>query len=480
MTEPERRSSRSQRRRSGRLRRFSWLVYLFQRVLDSAIIVGTLVVASLAYGQPLSRGLAVGAVLAVVWFQFVAPAMGLYRSWRGKPLREEATSVALTWLCTVPLLLFAAFLSKTSEQFSRVATVAWVISAPVAMQLVRASARLALRRSRAQGHNLRRVAIAGVTDLGAKLVQRIEANPGSGNRVVGYYDDRTPARLAAKHFRHRPLIGGLQQLVDDARAGKVDVVHIALPLRAERRIRKIIAELADTTATVYVATDLFIFDLMQARWDTVGDVPVVSVFDTPFEGLGGWVKRVEDIILASLILCIIALPMVFVALAVKLSSKGPVFFRQTRYGLNGQPIKVLKFRTMTTMDDGAEVKQATKDDKRITPVGAFLRRTSLDELPQFINVLTGDMSVVGPRPHAVAHNEMYRGRIRGYMLRHKVKPGITGWAQVNGWRGETEVLEKMEHRVEHDLYYIDNWSLLWDLQIVFLTVFGRRVRSNAY
>jgi len=169
-----------------------------------------------------------------------------------------------------------------------------------------------------------------------------------------------------------------------------------------------------------------------------------------------------------------------IAIGVKLSSKGPVFFRQNRYGLNGQPIQVLKFRTMTTMDDGAVVVQASRNDSRITKFGAFLRRTSLDELPQFINVLRGDMSVVGPRPHAVAHNELYRGRIRGYMLRHKVKPGITGWAQVNGWRGETEVLSKMESRVEHDLYYIDNWSLLWDLQIVFLTVFGRRVRSNAF
>jgi putative colanic acid biosynthesis UDP-glucose lipid carrier transferase len=258
------------------------------------------------------------------------------------------------------------------------------------------------------------------------------------------------------------------------------VVYVALPLRAERRIRDIISMLADTTATVYIVTPLFMFDLMHARWGTVADMPVVSVFDTPFEGLGGSLKRIEDVLLSTLILLIVAAPMLFIAIGIKLTSRGPVFFRQTRYGLNGNPIRVWKFRTMTTMDNGAKVVQATKDDKRVTSFGKLLRRTSLDELPQFFNVLSGEMSVVGPRPHAVAHNEIYRKKIRGYMLRHKVKPGITGWAQVNGWRGETEVLEKMEQRVEHDLYYIDNWSLLWDLQIVLLTIFGKRSRANAF
>jgi len=419
-------------------------------------------------------------LLAVAWFQLVAPAFGLYRSWRGRRQRDESGAVSLTWLCTVPALLAAAFFTKRSEEFSRAAVFAWIVLAPVGMIVVRFFVRIYLNRARVAGRNLRRVAIAGATELGARLVERIESMPQAGNLVVGFYDDRTPARLAAKHLAGKRLRGGLQELVDAARTGRVDVVHIALPLRAERRIRQIITALADTTATVNVATDLFIFDLMQARWDSVGDVPVVSVFDTPFEGLGGWVKRAEDVILAAIILSLIALPMSIIAIGVKVSSKGPVFFRQNRYGLNGQPIQVLKFRTMTTMDDGAVVVQASRGDQRITRFGAFLRRTSLDELPQFINVLRGEMSVVGPRPHAVAHNEMYRGRIRGYMLRHKVKPGITGWAQVNGWRGETEILSKMESRVEHDLYYIDNWSLLWDLQIVFLTIFGRRARSNAF
>jgi putative colanic acid biosynthesis UDP-glucose lipid carrier transferase len=206
----------------------------------------------------------------------------------------------------------------------------------------------------------------------------------------------------------------------------------------------------------------------------------MSLHETPFYGVDGWLKRLEDIVVGSLILLIIAIPMLIIALCVKLTSPGPALFRQRRYGLNGEVIDVLKFRSMSVTEDGAEIKQATKDDPRITRFGAFLRRTNLDELPQFLNVMAGSMSIVGPRPHAVAHNELYRKKVRGYMLRHKVKPGITGWAQVNGWRGETDTLEKMEKRVEHDLDYIRNWSLLWDLQIIFMTVFGSGARKNAY
>ncbi|HWO10775.1 MAG TPA: exopolysaccharide biosynthesis polyprenyl glycosylphosphotransferase, partial [Polyangiaceae bacterium] len=245
-------------------------------------------------------------------------------------------------------------------------------------------------------------------------------------------------------------------------------------------ISNVIRGLSDTTASVHMAADMVMFDLMHGRWGTVADVPVVSIYDSPFDGAGGLVKRLEDIVLSSVILALIALPMLCIALAVKLTSKGPVLFVQRRYGLGGRPISVLKFRTMTVTEDGPNIVQASREDTRVTRLGAFLRRHSLDELPQFFNVLSGSMSVVGPRPHAVAHNELYRSRIHGYMLRHKVKPGITGWAQVNGWRGETDTDEKMQRRIEHDLYYINNWTLRWDLKIVFLTVFGASVKQNAY
>jgi putative colanic acid biosysnthesis UDP-glucose lipid carrier transferase len=209
-------------------------------------------------------------------------------------------------------------------------------------------------------------------------------------------------------------------------------------------------------------------------------MPVVSIYDSPFRGVNGWIKRAEDLVLGSIIVTLITPVLLAVAIAVKLSSPGPVFFRQRRYGLNGREIRILKFRSMTVSEDGPTVQQATKNDQRVTPLGRFLRRTSLDELPQFLQVITGEMSIVGPRPHAVAHNEQYRALIHGYMLRHKVKPGITGWAQVNGYRGETDVVDKMSRRVEHDLEYIQNWNLLLDLKIIWMTVFGSMVRKNAY
>ena len=219
---------------------------------------------------------------------------------------------------------------------------------------------------------------------------------------------------------------------------------------------------------------------MNARWQSIGSVQALSVYDTPFQGASDLLKRAEDIVLSSIILLMLTLPMLCIAAAVKLTSPGPVIFKQKRYGLDGKQILVYKFRSMKVQDNGPTVKQATKNDPRITKLGAFLRRTSLDELPQFINVLQGRMSIVGPRPHAVAHNEEYRKLIKGYMLRHKVRPGITGWAQVNGLRGETETINKMVKRVEYDLDYIHRWSVWLDLKIIFMTVFNGFINKNAY
>jgi putative colanic acid biosynthesis UDP-glucose lipid carrier transferase len=219
---------------------------------------------------------------------------------------------------------------------------------------------------------------------------------------------------------------------------------------------------------------------MRARWVLVGGMPAVSLYESPFDGLNGGLKRLEDLVLGSVLLAVVALPMAVIAMAIVAGSPGPALFRQRRYGLNGKVVQVLKFRTMTCTEDGPCVAQATHNDSRVTPLGRFLRSSSLDELPQLFNVLRGDMSLVGPRPHAVAHNEAYRGRIHGYMLRHKVKPGITGWAQVNGWRGETETLDKMRHRVDHDLEYVRNWSLGLDLRILASTVSVVLSRRNAY
>lgn len=297
---------------------------------------------------------------------------------------------------------------------------------------------------------------------------------------IGYFDDHLATRDCKHAANDADGVGCFEELVSLARAGKVDYIYITLPMKAENRVVDLVNELSDTTASVYLVPNFFVFDLLHGKMSSLDGIPVLSLHESPFYGVDGWVKRLEDLVVASLILLIIALPMVVIALGVKLTSPGPVLFKQRRYGLNGAVVEVWKFRSMSVCEDGDKVTQASKGDMRITPFGAFLRRTSLDELPQFFNVLQGTMSVVGPRPHAVSHNEQYRKLIRGYMLRHKVKPGITGWAQISGWRGETETLDKMEMRVKFDLEYVQNWSLWLDSKIIFMTVFKGFVNKNAY
>jgi putative colanic acid biosynthesis UDP-glucose lipid carrier transferase len=339
---------------------------------------------------------------------------------------------------------------------------------------------IALGVLRKRGFNTRTIAIVGARELGAYLARTILDAPWMGLRPVGFYDDRKPSGPRPLMREPIDVIGDLDALVRHARQGTIDIVYITLPMRAETRVHELIAKLSDTTVSVYVVPDFFIFDLLHARWGSLGDLPVVSISETPFYGVDGIVKRLEDIIISSALLMMVAIPMAIIAAGVKLSSPGPVIYRQHRYGLRGNRIDVWKFRTMTVCEDDDTVVQAQRNDPRVTKIGAFLRRTSLDELPQLINVLQGHMSLVGPRPHAVAHNEQYRKLIDRYMLRHKVKPGITGWAQVNGWRGETDSLEKMQKRVEYDLAYIHNWSLWLDLRIILLTAFRVISDRNAY
>jgi putative colanic acid biosynthesis UDP-glucose lipid carrier transferase len=325
---------------------------------------------------------------------------------------------------------------------------------------------------------LKRVAVvAGGGKLGLQLAERIAGTPFLGVEVAGFFDDRAPERCAVDRSK---LLGGCNSLAEYVKKNRVDLIYITLPMASQPRILRLLDELHDTTASVYFTPDIFLFDLIQARMDTIGGIPVLAVCETPFYGVNGMIKRISDIILASLILVLISPVMAALAIGVKLSSPGPVLFRQRRYGLDGQEIVVYKFRSMTVTEDGPVVRQATKNDARVTPFGAFIRKTSLDELPQFINVLQGRMSIVGPRPHAVAHNELYRQMIKAYMVRHKVKPGITGWAQVNGHRGETVTVEKMRSRVEYDLEYLRNWSLGLDLQIIARTVKLVFFDRNAY
>lgn len=450
-----------------------------QRINDAAMVGLSLFFMVEIYDQTWRELDTVALCICLLGFYFISEVNRLYRPWRGLPLAKELAHAVGTWLATIPVLLLAAFLSKQSHLYSRVVIGGWFLLTPVFMAAGRMFIRAVLFRLRKSGRSVRTGVIVGMTRTAQRLVEQI-GDPTQGVRLVGFYDDRIPSRRYEITGVDVEFRGGADQLVQDVRAGSIDYVYIALPLRAESRISDLIERLSDTTATVNVVGDFFVFDMLHAQWTMVGDVPVVGILDSPFRGLGGWVKRLEDLLIGSLILLIIALPMITIAILVKLTSPGSAFFVQRRYGLNGEQIPVIKFRTMTVSEDGDRVTQATKNDSRVTPLGAFLRRTSLDELPQFLNVIAGHMSIVGPRPHAVAHNELYRSKIHRYMLRHKVKPGITGWAQVNGWRGETEAIYKMEKRLEHDLYYIHNWDLMLDLRIIFLTVFGKKVRSNAF
>ncbi|WP_428820445.1 undecaprenyl-phosphate glucose phosphotransferase [Microbulbifer sp. MCCC 1A16149] len=452
------------------------------RLLDGLLILGTLIVSCNLLGVTVSKDWVIAGLVAAVSFAFVAESLNLYRSWRGDSYLHMFSITALSWIAVCVLLILVGYFTKTAESFSRLAAGTWFFTTLTLLSAWRYGFRLVLFYLRLQGFNSRTAVVIGTTDSGKRLAADINGEPQLGIRVSGFY--RVPGAESdeqawSQNDRER-ILGDLEQAVAAAKAGELDLVYIALPMREELRIAEILHAFADSTVTVHVATDLFVNNLLHARFYQVGSSSLLSVHDTPIEGINSWLKRLEDLVLSSVILLLISPLMLAVAAAVKLTSKGPVIFKQHRYGLDGRPIKVWKFRSMTVQDNGDNVVQAKKNDARITPVGAFLRRTSLDELPQFINVLQGRMSIVGPRPHAVAHNEQYRALVNGYMLRHKVKPGITGWAQVNGWRGETDTLEKMSRRVEHDLQYIRNWSIWLDIRIVWMTLFKGFVGSNAY
>jgi putative colanic acid biosynthesis UDP-glucose lipid carrier transferase len=335
-----------------------------------------------------------------------------------------------------------------------------------------------LHTMRKHGHNTRSIALFALSEKGIRLAEEAQENPEIGYKLEAIYDDRNISRLDPKY--HDLIKGNVAAGIEAARDNKFDVIYIALPIQAQHRIQGMLEAFGDTTATVHVVPDLFMYCLMHGQMAHLGDVQTISVYDNPMSGGVAVIKRLEDIVLALIALGLLLLPLLLIAIIIKLTSRGPVLFKQDRYGLNGRKIKVWKFRTMRVMENSEVVTQASKGDPRITKFGGFLRRKSLDELPQFINVLTGDMSVIGPRPHAVSHNETYRKLVDFYMLRHKVKPGITGWAQVNGWRGETDTVEKMKKRIEYDLEYIRNWSLWLDFRILVYTVLRGFNDKNAY
>lgn len=448
------------------------------RIIDAVVILVSLFLSCYLYLGYFNQQWLMAGLVTSILFPVFAESLDLYQSWRSERYMTQVLLTASSWLLACLALFGLGYFFKASEGYSRVVVGLWFGGGLFVLCGWRLIFRQALYAARKRGHNLRKVVIVGTTDNGIRLAEQIHVNTHLGYQLLGFCDDRGSERLP----EDLPVkfLGDADLAVEMARKGEVDRIYVALPLKAEDRIQDLLLRCSDTTATVSIIPDFLAYDLLHARWGQVGNVPTLSVYDTPLNGIGAWLKRMEDLILGSIILFLISIPMMVIAIGIKLTSAGPVLFKQDRYGLDGRKIRVWKFRSMTTEDNGSVVQQAQKGDARITKFGGLLRRTSLDELPQFINVLSGEMSIVGPRPHAVSHNEQYRKLISGYMLRHKMKPGITGLAQINGWRGETEEIEKMEGRVDCDLQYIRNWSLFLDLKIIFLTLFKGFTSKQAY
>ena len=465
----------------GFLKQHSSTITLFARIVDVLLIVaiGLIVYAAYVQAWPMASqypGMFVRAGLLVL---VVFPLFGIYQSWRGGSLLLELRQCTLAWGVVLVALIMLAFLTKSGALYSRGWLGLWAVFGWVGLMAFHSAMRIGLRWLRQRGYNVRRVALIGAGRLGRDVVQHLREAPWTGFVLAGIYDD--DPGLHGHTVEGVPVAGSPDDLVMRAKAGGLEEIWLTLPLRAEERMKEIMLQLRNTTVNVRFVPNIFGFSLLNHSMGEVAGVPVLNLNTSPMMGVNRLAKALEDRILAALILILASPLMVLIALAVKLSSPGPVFFRQKRHGWDGKPIKIYKFRTMVlhTEPPGC-VTQCHRYDMRVTRLGAFLRRTSLDELPQFINVLQGRMSIVGPRPHAMEHNDQYKELIDDYMQRHKVKPGITGWAQVNGWRGETDTLEKMQKRVEYDLHYISNWSLWLDLKIIVLTLFKGFFHKNAY
>jgi putative colanic acid biosynthesis UDP-glucose lipid carrier transferase len=443
------------------------VIAVLQMLAPAMVAVASLYLVLGAYGAGLDqRYHAMAAVVGLLALLLPRPP----RTLQGQLLSSSipiAIGVVARWMVLLGALLAIGYATKFSAHYSRRAVFTWALVSPALIVAVTLALHELMRRYLRDPANARKTVLAGCTESSLTLARRLKQSAEFGMTVAGFFDDRGRERLNIDGDVQ--LLGKLNDLVNYVRTHKVDVIFIALPVRQVARVLELIDQLRDTTASIYYLPDIIVFDIIQARSIAIDGIPALSMCETPFFGHRAIAKRATDILISGGALVLLAPLMIVIALLVRLSSPGPVIFRQRRYGLNGDEIIVYKFRTMTVTDDGPMIVQATESDPRLTRIGQFLRRYSLDELPQLINVLEGPMSLVGPRPHAVAHNEIYRKLIKGYMMRHKIKPGITGLAQVNGLRGETRTVEQMEARIRFDLEYLRTWSLELDLEILVKT-----------
>jgi putative colanic acid biosysnthesis UDP-glucose lipid carrier transferase len=437
-----------------------------QAIMPAVVAVGSLYLTIIFFGIAFDRSsqaIIIVAVLCLILVQAPREVTTQITSARISAVAD----VIFRWVLLLTVMLAIGYVTKSLAEYPRRIFLTWAVVTPLALVVSTLAMQEIMHHFLMNAFDNRSAIFAGYNNSSLELARRLTNNPAMRLEVSGFFDDRSSDRLGMEP--DAKLVGTLSDLSAYVKEHGTDVIFIALPIRHVKRVMNLLDDLRDTTASIYYVPDIFVFDLIQARSGEIHGIPVVAMCETPFYGYRGVTKRLTDVVLSVAILLLFLPLLLLIAVLVKASSPGPVIFKQRRYGLDGREIAVYKFRTMSVTEDGAEIRQASKTDSRITRIGGILRRTSMDELPQLINVLQGRMSLVGPRPHAVAHNEEYRKLIKGYMVRHKVLPGITGLAQVNGCRGETSQLEEMEARVNYDLDYLRRWTPMLDIKIILLT-----------
>jgi putative colanic acid biosynthesis UDP-glucose lipid carrier transferase len=465
------------------------MLSVLSRIIDIAMVaLGALIAAAVHNGQWVwlddmqSVSLAFDCLLVVVFF----PALGIYQSWRGKPLMDLLFRVSGAWVMVETTGVLISFSLHRSDMLSRLWLLYWAAATIVLLIITKALVYSVLKGLRREGFNHKAVAIVGGAPYGKFLIEQMRSRPEAGFSPLVVYDEDGPVDPyqdpdAAQAVEGVPVERDFVAMIQLVRDRAIRELWLALPISKEKTIHRFVMELRNDFVNIRFIPDVRSLTLFsQPMVDLLG-VPAINLAASPITDLRVLPKRVFDRLFAFGALTALAPLMLVIAVMVKLSSPGPVFFRQTRKGIDGNQFEIYKFRSMKVHAEVAgKVTQATRRDPRITAVGAFLRRTSLDELPQFINVLRGEMSVVGPRPHALEHDDIYKDLVKGYMHRYRIKPGITGWAQINGYRGETDRIEKMMGRVKLDLYYMQNWTFWLDIKIVVLTFWKGFVGSNAY
>jgi len=461
----------------GMLREYSSILSIGVRLIDIlCVLIGSLVAYSLQFNNLLTPtryqiAILIALLLTVIIFSF----SGLYRSWRGQSWIQQARVLIFRWISVLFILIMIGFLTKSGDTFSRVWIGLWFVSTMCLLLLFRFSLHHSLRILRANGFNKRRIVIIGAGELGCRVAKELSHSPWSGIEILGFIDDNI--EFHGKEIEGIKIHGAVDKLSELVGRSNVDEVWITLPLRAEQRVKDILHELRFCTGAVRFVPDIFGLELINHSMIEVAGLPVVNISESPMYGFNRFIKFIEDKIIASVILLLISPVLVILAIGVKLSSAGPVFYRQERVSWNGKLFMMLKFRSMPVdSENNTGAVWAKEGESRATKFGAFLRKTSLDELPQFIDVLKGNMSIVGPRPERPVFVEKFKNEVPGYMKKHMMKAGITGWAQVNGWRGNTD----LNKRIEHDLYYIENWSLLLDIKIILMTILKGFIHKNAY